>query len=507
VIGLIIFTTLLRPKVLDFATGMTLCLLGSVIVAAASLPLLVLIRSPFLRIAEQAAPEVMREVVESTQLRAGVRRGISRRLLAAMATPVGFIAMGAALISNAHLRRADEREREESARALARAVLELGPSDIAQAGLTDAIEQARALGFSTTVRTDPDEYRVEYRADGAVTLHTPLETGSARVRLSGSTVNVLSVVSLVIAVCAVLVAMVLAAVLGGLLRHDLHEATAGLRLLGTEAVMRGGSNWMLPARFSVVAELGRAIELLAARFRVFAQAQERAIEARERAARMRGLFLASVSHDLKSPLNAILGFTELTRQSGHLTPGQAESLHLIEQRGQELLMLIETILDAARVEAGQLTLIRDPMSAQELVPAAIEIGKSMGADQQAELVTEITHPTLQVDVDRVRIPRAVGTFIGHAVRTSKGPFLRVRATAESGERLRIEVQVPSSRLSLRQLQAALDPARLPGATEHRGLALGLSLARSVVELHGGSVRVEQIGLEDLAFIITLPLLK
>src|SRR5262249_56857985 len=102
--------------------------------------------------------------------------------------------------------------------------------------------------------------------------------------------------------------------------------------------------------------LERAIELLAERFRVFARAQERAILAREAGTRTRGLFFASVSHDLKSPLNAILGFAELVRQDT-LTPGQAESLEVIDRRGRELLALIETILDAARVEAGQLALV------------------------------------------------------------------------------------------------------------------------------------------------------
>ena len=82
----------------------------------------------------------------------------------------------------------------------------------------------------------------------------------------------------------------------------------------------------------------RAIALecgLAARFRVFAQAQERAISARKATARMRGLFFASVSHDLKSPLNAILGFTELVRKSETLSAGQSESLSLIDRRGRE----------------------------------------------------------------------------------------------------------------------------------------------------------------------------
>src|SRR5205814_7711666 len=114
-----------------------------------------------------------------------------------------------------------------------------------------------------------------------------------------------------------------------------------VRMLGTEVVLRGSMEIARPARFEVVARLGRAIEVLAERFRVFAAAHERALEARETAQRMRGLLFASVSHDLKSPLNAILGFAEIVGREP-LSPAQKESLLLIETRGRELLALIET---------------------------------------------------------------------------------------------------------------------------------------------------------------------
>ena len=126
---------------------------------------------------------------------------------------------------------------------------------------------------------------------------------------------------------------------------------------------------MRAARFRMVARLGQAIEQLAGRFHVFAKAQERSIHARQAAARMRGLFFASVSHDLKSPLNAILGFTELVRRT-ELSPGQLESLDLIDRRGRELLALIETILDAARVEAGQLSLLLEAAEVTALLEEA-----------------------------------------------------------------------------------------------------------------------------------------
>ena len=85
---------------------------------------------------------------------------------------------------------------------------------------------------------------------------------------------------------------------------------------------------------------------------------------------MRGLFLASMSHDLKAPLNAILGFAGLVSR-GPLTDGQRESVAIIEQRGLELLYLIDTILDAARVEAGELTVSPERTRVGDVVMPAV----------------------------------------------------------------------------------------------------------------------------------------
>src|SRR5690606_18212313 len=127
--------------------------------------------------------------------------------------------------------------------------------------------------------------------------------------------------------------------------------------LSTDEVLRGSLPDAPKARWRIVKRLNEAIDTLTERSRVFAEAQERAIAAREAAERSRSLLFASVSHDLRSPLNAILGFTSLVGQTS-LTDAQRESLDVIERRGRELLVLIETILELARVEAGQLELFR-----------------------------------------------------------------------------------------------------------------------------------------------------
>ena len=502
-LSIVLSHTALRSKLIDFSTGVNLALLGAVIVAAASLPMFVVVRSTFLRALELAPPELMREVVEEANLRGVIAQRVPRRLVAAVTTPVVFLVLGCALIVSSHLRRADERSREETARVLARATLEPRPGVVSGAGLDEAIAAGEALGFKATVHSWPDGYRIARGDDGVVTVVTPLDDGSAEVRFEGSVVGVLSASFVLVALLSTAIACGLGLALGQAMGQDLRAATRDVRDLGTDAVLSGGTRVVRAARFRVVARLGLAIERLAARFRVFAQAQERAISARKATARMRGLFFASVSHDLKSPLNAILGFTELVRKSEVLSAEQSESLGLIDRRGRELLALIETILDAARVDAGQLSLVLDYCDVRHLLAEAVAKGKDLGGDRGIEVLADVAEGVQALRVDRVRMPRALATFIGHAVRVSESAAVHVQVVPEPGG-VRFDVEVPGSRVEAHKLEALLDPSPALGPSEHRGLALGLRLARSVVELHGGSVVVTPLSGRGAVFSLLMP---
>ncbi len=502
--GLALIGTLYRPGLLDLTTGVSVALLGTVFVAAASLPLSVLVRGAFLRAIELAPPDVMRETVLREEKRGTLKRAIARRLLFAVALPVAFVSIGAALVTNAHIRRDDERARERTAILLARAALERLPDEPSGDGIEEAIATAENLGVSASITRRHEPQRTDRDEGGVMEVSTPLAQGSAHLRIGGSSVGVFSPTSMIVTLLAVALAAFLGALLGRAFGDDLAVATRGVRLLGTDAVIGGSTRVTRPVRFEVVAALGHAIEQLAERFRVFAQAQERAIAARERATRMRGLFFASVSHDLKSPLNAVLGFTSLVRQTEELSPGQSESLDLIERRGRELLALIETILDAARVEARQLTLVREQVTISDLFGEALGKGRDLGGDRQVEVVAEIVEGIPVLNADRLRLTRALATIIGHALRSSEKSYVRMRAAPSRAGGVRIDIEVPSTRLSARQLVGMLDPGPDPGAREHRGLALGLSLARAIIELHGGSVAVTDRGDKGSVFTVRVP---
>jgi hypothetical protein len=218
---------------------------------------------------------------------------------------------------------------------------------------------------------------------------------------------------------------------------------------------------------------------------------------------MRGQFFASVSHDLKSPLNSILGFTELVRMEA-LSEGQAESLKVIAERGQELLSLIETILDAARIEVGQLSLMFDEEPFSELYTAALDKAAALSGHGDMQIYEEIEPDLPALLVDRIRGARAIATFIAYSVRATGGGKMWVRAERHGLHHVRIDVDVPAQMHSASDLEQMLDPAGGLAKREHRGLALALQLANSVVKLHGGSVHVVDRRQKGAMFCITLP---
>jgi K+-sensing histidine kinase KdpD len=161
------------------------------------------------------------------------------------------------------------------------------------------------------------------------------------------------------------------------------------------------------------------------------------------------------------------------------------------------LALIETILDAARVEAGQLQLMKQPMAAADVINDAIIKARDLHGPQHVDVAVELPQHMPPLDIDPQYGARAVAVLIGHAMDTAigaRGRAVRIRmglpATGDTTRRahmarLHIEFVSQSNRPSLleAQLQGKLH------SSSGRGMVLRLSLARAVIELHGGEVEV------------------
>ncbi|MGC4065777.1 MAG: HAMP domain-containing sensor histidine kinase, partial [Polyangiaceae bacterium] len=474
IVGLLGTGLLSRPGFLDPATTIGVILFGILVVAATALPLYVWTRRAVMRALECAPVEVACELIDAMPGDPKLGRRIQRRLVAALVTPVAFVTIGSTLIVTAHVRKSDGERQDATALAMARAAFETVPGPLPHAGLDEATEAAERLGYVARYSPEFLQYRRNRTLDGNTELFAPLDEGSVRVGVKATNFRGIGPIAWMIAAGAASLAAFVGLRLGSILMRDIQAAILGVRALDTTLVLQGGAKVVGPTRFQVVSDLGMAIEELAGRFRVFAQAQERAILLREAATRMRGLFFASVSHDLKTPLNAILGFAAVIRQTEELTEEQEESLGVIERSGRELLALIEMILDAARVEARQLKLLCEPVTVGDLMHDIIEKGRYLAGDNPIEVVGDIADGIGPLEVDRVRLASALGTFLGYAGRTVSGALIRLHIAPLGTDRVGFAIENPRAppRPGECQSGSSEPPSTARDPTRHGASGLG-----------------------------------
>jgi signal transduction histidine kinase len=492
-----------RAGGVDLVVGVDLLLMLVLVIIAAGLPLYALARSAVSRALEQAPPDAAGEALALLERDGTPRQRTLLHMVAAVVIPLAFVAVGAALVTHARVRAAASEARVDLAISLARAVGEDLPGAIPDAGRSEALRLARTERISLRFRGTPAPYSVQPEEDGSLVVTVPLSEQHAQVTLQGGSGAGVIPWALLSSLAFLVLALWGGWRLGRALAQDLSGAALQVRQLGNERVLRGVSPLHKPAWFRAVAGLGQALERLADRFRIFAAAQERSIEAREAALRLRGLLFASVSHDLKSPLNAILGFSALAAIEP-LNEPQLESVAIIERRGRELLALLETILDAARVEAQQLTLVRAPCRVQSVVERALEKADDLAPLGAAPVEVLLDEDLPEVRWDDARMAQALAALLGHARRLSPAGGVRVEGTLDVGA-VELLVYEPSGKFSVGEVAWLLDSANTALAPRRLGgLALGLGLARSLVHLHGGALDVHEAEGGGVVFRLRLP---
>jgi signal transduction histidine kinase len=208
--------------------------------------------------------------------------------------------------------------------------------------------------------------------------------------------------------------------------------------------------------------------------------------------RLKSQFLANMSHDLRSPLNSVLGFSELlqTGIEGELSADQREMVVAIHRAGKQLLQQIDDILDTAKIEAGRLELHREPTPPATLLSRAIQRAR-VRVGSAIEFETETSPGLPSAFVDPYRTTQALENLLVFLGEQLERGTLGIRCTSErdengSGEVV-IHITSPRAATSVEQLaHARRGFSRLPG---HTGLGLSLPIATSLLELQGGSLRV------------------
>jgi signal transduction histidine kinase len=262
--------------------------------------------------------------------------------------------------------------------------------------------------------------------------------------------------------------------------------------------------------FSRPAEVANRDELgaLAANLNAMREELGRLYRQLDTANRHKSEFLASMSHELRTPLNAIIGFSEVLheRMFGELNAKQAEYVGDIRDSGRHLLSLINDILDLSKVEAGRM----------ELEPGRFDLGVTLG--QAVTLLREragrhaialelaVDDGLGEVVADERKVRQVVLNLVSNAVKfTPEGGRVTVHARRVAGG---VEIAVADTGVGIAPAdqEAIFEEFRQVGtpAARQEGTGLGLALAKRLVELHGGRIRVESEPGRGSTFSFTLP---
>jgi signal transduction histidine kinase len=228
------------------------------------------------------------------------------------------------------------------------------------------------------------------------------------------------------------------------------------------------------------------------------------------ASRHKSSFVANMSHELRTPLNAVIGFTELleTGLVGPLNEMQREYIADIDESARHLLAIINDVLDAAKLKAGQLSLQPDVVPLRALLERAIELGNPRGPAQPPDVRLDI-EPGLEYLVgDRQRLEQVMVQLVSNAVKFSPaGGRIEVTARRAALDELHISVADSGIGVLPSQYERIFDEfhqASLPADQLPSGTGLGLSLARGLVEMHGGRIWVTSRPDGGSTFTVALP---
>ncbi len=221
---------------------------------------------------------------------------------------------------------------------------------------------------------------------------------------------------------------------------------------------------------------------------------ERARSVLEKADRAKSSFLSSMSHELRSPLNAILGFGQLLESdSPPPTPAQKESITQILQAGWHLLKLINEILDLAKVESGQVPMLREPVPLGEVILECRGMIESQAQLRGIKLVFPWFDLPYYVLADRTRVKQVLLNLLANALKYNrKQGKVEVKCTESQPGHIRVSIRDTGKGLYPEQLSQLFQPFNRLGQEGggEEGTGIGLVVAKRLVELMGGIIGVE-----------------
>jgi len=231
----------------------------------------------------------------------------------------------------------------------------------------------------------------------------------------------------------------------------------------------------------------------------------------KRVARVKSEFLANMSHELRTPLNSINGFSEVLYDEtfGTLNEKQKKYVNNVLTSGRHLLLLINQILDMAKVEAGKMKLALSSISLKSLLNEISLLVENMVSKKKLQMLLEIDEDLPNIEADELKVKEIIYNLLSNAVKfTPEGGKLGMRAKTMGSE---IEIVVWDTGIgiapeNMEKIFEGFFRVDTPYSRVTEGTGLGLPLSRKLVELHGGKLSAESEGLNCGTLIrFTLPL--
>ena len=280
------------------------------------------------------------------------------------------------------------------------------------------------------------------------------------------------------------------------------------RVAGMAQVRTEPTGELIPARtMDEVGLLTTAFNKLVGRFGKAEKAYRQDLARASAADRERAAFLAAVSHELRSPLNAILGFADILMEEvdGPLSASAREEVEQIRGSGAHLAALINDILEFSALESNQLKLTRSPVDLNALANELVREASVLVGDKQLTVRVE-GEPQVFARVDGRRVRQVLGNLVNNAIKFTQRGEVIVRVRRE-GSLVSLAVTDSGPGISSQERAVIFQEYKQARSerVKRRGTGLGLAIARRLVMLHHGSISVESELGRGATFTVLLPI--
>ena len=238
--------------------------------------------------------------------------------------------------------------------------------------------------------------------------------------------------------------------------------------------------------------------------------ERRARDEAEHANRLKDQFIATLSHELRTPLNVMLGWTQVL-EGGGPPDAQARAASVVARNGRLLARLVEDLLDISRATAGHFEIAREPISINGVTQSALDAMAPVAEEQDVTLSSQLRAQPGFVEADPARLQQVVWNLLSNAVKfTPRGGRVEVKTEA-GADTVVLTVADTGRGFDAAFTPHVFEPFRQADSStrrEHGGLGLGLSIARHLVELHGGTITAASDGPgRGATFTVTLPIAR